>query len=97
MLYSWRFMSDGRAFWESAADRNGNKFPLEISNIKFKKSNDIIPVTEWSGAQVSQEYLERIRKTGGTWRFYSKITATAPIDSHAVDGFPMKVDEVFKE
>jgi hypothetical protein len=93
-LYSKNSMrSGGRVFWERAADQNGNKFSLESNGVDI---NDVF-IEEWSSAQVSREYLESIRKTGITWRFYGRATATAPIDSQVVDGFLMKVDEIFRK
>ena len=95
MLYSEysTLRGGGRIFWERAADQNGNNFLLKPSGVDVYETL----IEEWSSAQVSREYLESIRKTGITWRFYGRVTSTALIQSQVIDGFLMKVDEVFKE
>ncbi|MDR0902070.1 MAG: hypothetical protein LBM92_04800 [Opitutaceae bacterium] len=95
MLYSENSLQRGGRpiCWERAADQEGNNFSLESNGVSVFKTL----IDEWSSAQVSREYLEGIRKTGTTWRFYGRVTTTALIQSQAIDGFLMKVDEVFKE
>jgi len=85
----------GWAFWNNAADQNGNEFSMkQLKTIRSESGK----TEEWASAQLSREYLESIRKTGITWRFYGRsITAQATILPQIVDGFLMRVDETFKE
>jgi len=83
----------GRVFWKSAVDQNGNEFSLETNDVSVSD----LSVEEWCSAQLSREYLESIRKTGIYWRFYGSTETTAPMSPQAIDGFLMRVDEVFKE
>ncbi|MDR0901355.1 MAG: hypothetical protein LBM92_01115 [Opitutaceae bacterium] len=94
MLYS-KYSANriGRVFWSRATDENGTEFSLKAAALDV----DYPLIEEWCSAQVSREYLENVRATGIRWRFYGRVTTTARISPQVIDGFLMKVDEMFKE
>ena len=83
----------GWGFWESAKDQNGKQFSLN----RYEAWRDDSLMWERCGVRLSREYLESVRKTGITWRLYrdSPATSTPTLLPQVIDGFLMKVDEVF--
>ena len=78
---------------ERATDQNENEIPLK--EIKTNVTGG--GVTEkWYSVQVDRETLEKMRKTKNPLKLYSK-TVKIKLGSlpQAVDGFLMRVDEVF--
>ena len=85
----------GWGFWKSAKDQNGKQFSLS----RFQSGIYDTRMWERYAVHLSREYLEGIRKTGITWRFYrdSPRTSTPTLLPQMIDGFLMRVDETFKE